>query len=71
MSNEVQEFVVDRDSATLLGYNKLGLDLNHFQLNKYSGPENDYYRRVKDVIVDMINKALTSPSNCKNALRLT
>ena len=59
---------MDRESAILPGYDKMGLNVNHFQLNKFSKPDNGYYQRVKVVIVDMVKNALVLPDNCKDIL---
>jgi hypothetical protein len=65
ISDEIQEFIVSRESAILPGYDKRGLPVNHFQLNKFSKPDDGYYIRVKVVIVDMVKNALVLPDNCK------
>lgn len=44
--NTLQEFVVDKASGTIDGYPNFGLGLDHFQINKFAGPENVYYKGV-------------------------
>ena len=64
-ANKLQEFIVDRDSAVLGFYNSLGLQVNHFQLNKFSGPHDHYYLLVREQILNMIKEALKTPETSK------
>jgi hypothetical protein len=43
--------------------------VNHFQLNKFSKPDDGYYKRVKVVIIDMVKNALVLPDNYKGTFR--
>ncbi|KAL1962274.1 hypothetical protein VTN77DRAFT_9864 [Rasamsonia byssochlamydoides] len=45
-NDRLREFVVDKASGCIDGYPNYGLGLDHFQLNKFPGPDNIYYRRV-------------------------
>ncbi|KAF2030436.1 hypothetical protein EK21DRAFT_111960 [Setomelanomma holmii] len=41
--DDIEEFVVDQKSATLDGHRKYRLELDHFSLNKFDGPDNPNY----------------------------
>jgi hypothetical protein len=41
---------VDEDSAKLAGYPCFGLPLDHFQLNKFSSPEDGNFQRIVDAL---------------------
>lgn len=67
VTDKNEEFVVDETSASLEGSKCFGLALNHFQLNKFSGPRDGFYRAVYPVIVDMVKKIPTSEPKGKNS----
>ncbi|KAF2004073.1 hypothetical protein P154DRAFT_588739 [Amniculicola lignicola CBS 123094] len=45
-----KETIVDEDSATWPGVERLLLDCDHFKLNKYTGPKDSNYRSVSNQI---------------------
>ncbi|KAH6678000.1 hypothetical protein B0J14DRAFT_635182 [Halenospora varia] len=61
------ETIVDKHSAILQGYGSLGLQLDHFELNKFSGPNSFFYKQVVDKIEDMVEAAL-KPLDDKNQI---
>lgn len=52
-----KEFVVDESSGTLPGYEKRGLQLDHFTMNKFSSNEDYHYIAVVGELVKMVEKA--------------
>ncbi|CEJ81146.1 hypothetical protein VHEMI01291 [[Torrubiella] hemipterigena] len=55
--DEVWEFVVSEESASLPDYTNQCMDVNHFQLNKFTGPDDGYYKSVKDALIPMVDNA--------------
>ncbi|KAF4635759.1 hypothetical protein G7Y89_g2352 [Cudoniella acicularis] len=49
-----EEFVVDRASGTLHGYEQQGLPLDHFSLNKFDEPDDNNFERVSDAIQSFV-----------------
>ncbi|EPS42862.1 hypothetical protein H072_3143 [Dactylellina haptotyla CBS 200.50] len=49
--------VVDEHSACLDGFERIGLGLNHFQINKFDGPDDGYYKTVRDQIQGLVTEA--------------
>ncbi|KAH3977201.1 hypothetical protein HBI56_048280 [Parastagonospora nodorum] len=45
--DDIDEFIVDQNSATLDGHHKYGLELDHFSLNKFDRPNNPNYLQVR------------------------
>ena len=60
-----QTLVIDKDLATIEGYDCLGLAANHFIMHKYPSPQDANYIRVLPQLKDMIEKA---PSRVKARL---
>ncbi|KAH7137368.1 hypothetical protein B0J13DRAFT_597107 [Dactylonectria estremocensis] len=54
----ISEFMVDQRCGSLDGYRKLGLALNHFNLNKFDCSKNDHYRSVQRQINEMRKASL-------------
>ena len=46
---------MDETSGSIDGHPSHGLGLDHFNLNKYSGPDDAYYWRVRDEIVEIVD----------------
>jgi hypothetical protein len=60
--------VVDRTSGHLEGHPNYGLPLDHFRLNKYTGPEDGNYIAVSDeikIIVQEANGKVRKRLQCK------
>lgn len=51
------EFIVNETSGSLNGHQKLGLDLNHFEMNKFENSEDNNYERVVEEILGMVKEA--------------
>jgi len=51
------EFVVNESSGAFDQYPKDGLELNHFQMNKFEDEEDGNYQSVRGAIVDMMKAA--------------
>ncbi|KAL9138621.1 MAG: hypothetical protein Q9175_000130 [Cornicularia normoerica] len=51
------ELIVNEDQATIDGFSKLGLAANHFDMHKYSSPEDTNYERVLPQLKRMIIEA--------------
>ena len=49
--------IVTEDQATIDGFRKLGLAAGHFDMHKYSSPENANYKRVLPQLESMIINA--------------
>ncbi|RDW58801.1 hypothetical protein BP6252_13277 [Coleophoma cylindrospora] len=64
-----RDFAVNRESAILDGYDDLGRAANHFQLNKFSKPDDGEYKRVVSVIVGMVKGAMLPPESSKISKR--
>lgn len=56
--DDIDEFIVDQKSATLDGHRKYGLELDHFSLNKFDGPNNPNYVQVRGEIMRFYNEAM-------------
>lgn len=56
--NDIDEFIVDHTSATFDGHRKYGLELDHFSLNKFNGPDNPNYFQVRAEILRFYQAAL-------------
>jgi hypothetical protein len=59
---------VDQQSGILHGHPYEGLALDHFNLNKFEGPEDPDYISVKNAILNMMTAALESRNSSKTAL---
>ncbi|EWC44427.1 hypothetical protein DRE_06795 [Drechslerella stenobrocha 248] len=55
--DSIKEYVVDEASGALHGHASEGLPLDHFNLNKYRGPNDINYIRVQREIVSMVKKS--------------
>jgi hypothetical protein len=53
----VQEVIVDQDSATWPGVDKLQLESDHFKLNKYDSPKDPNFVKVSNEIKATAQKA--------------
>jgi hypothetical protein len=60
---------VNEDSGRLPGHLGQGLPLDHFNLNKFKGPEDGNFSRVRSEIVKMVEqaKAATESRNLSRA----
>jgi curved DNA-binding protein CbpA len=56
--DDITEFIVDQKSATLSGHRKYGLELDHFSLNKFDGPDNASYIQVRAEILRFYREAV-------------
>jgi hypothetical protein len=56
--NNITEFIVDKKSAILDEHRRYGLELDHFSLNKFDGPENTNYIQVRAKILHFYHAAL-------------
>ncbi|KAI9689748.1 MAG: hypothetical protein M1822_009630 [Bathelium mastoideum] len=56
--SDIDEFIVDHTSATFDGHQKYGLELDHFSLNKFNGPDNPHYVQVRAEISRFYQAAL-------------
>jgi hypothetical protein len=56
--DDITEFIVDQRSATLDGHRRYGLELDHFSLNKFDGPDNANYMQVRAEILRFYRAAL-------------
>lgn len=55
---DIDEFIVDQQSATLDGHRRYGLELDHFSLNKFDGPNNPNFIQVRAEIQRFYSAAL-------------
>ncbi|KAK4158894.1 hypothetical protein QBC43DRAFT_273523 [Cladorrhinum sp. PSN259] len=55
--DSIEEFVVDEQSGSLHGHRNQGLPLDHFNLNKFTGPQDGNYTAVRFQLVKMAKKA--------------
>ncbi|KAG8165995.1 hypothetical protein KVR01_004547 [Diaporthe batatas] len=46
LDDKLPEFVVNESSACLVGYRRVGLTTDHFNMNKFSSNKNDNYKKV-------------------------
>ena len=53
---------MDEFSGSIDGYDSHGLGLDHFNLNKFSGPDDAYYRSVRNEVVAMLRTIDTKNS---------
>ncbi|KAH8650059.1 hypothetical protein BX600DRAFT_442145 [Xylariales sp. PMI_506] len=53
------EFVVNETAGTLSGHKKQGLSLDHFNMNKSTGPKDYHYACVRDQIKKMVKDSQT------------
>ena len=65
-----KEFVVDKHSGSIDGYDSYGLGLDHFDLNKFSGPEDSHFLLVVNEMRKMLEKCSTYKSSLNVHLRL-
>ncbi|KAH7085259.1 hypothetical protein BKA63DRAFT_499273 [Paraphoma chrysanthemicola] len=65
--DDIDEFVVDRKSATLDGHRKYGLESDHFSLNKFDGPNNSNYIQVLAEIRRFYDTALVRVAQSTHA----
>lgn len=47
---------MDATSGSIDGFPSYGLGLDHFNLNKFSGPNDAYYKSVRDEILGLITR---------------
>lgn len=57
LKDTTQMFVAGESCSTLPGYEKRGLELDHFNLNKFGNNEDYHYISVVDELVKMADKA--------------
>lgn len=57
MLKSLQEIVVDETSGCIEGFPKLGLPLDHFQINRYSDPADGNFVYVKEEIGAFVRAA--------------
>lgn len=50
--------MVSQESASLPDYTNQCMDVNHFQLNKFTGPDDGYYKSVIDALRPMVKNAM-------------
>ncbi|TGO31109.1 hypothetical protein BPAE_0001g00030 [Botrytis paeoniae] len=55
--DDYKDFMVDEKSAILDGCERYGLPLDHYQLNKFSDPEDGNWRQLSEVITDLCDNA--------------
>lgn len=48
---------MDAASGSIDGFPSYGLGLDHFNLNKFSGPKDAYYKSVRDEILGLVMKS--------------
>lgn len=60
--DDYKDFIVDEKSAILDGCESYGLPLDHYQLNKFSDPEDGNWRELSEVITNLCDDALTYPN---------
>lgn len=60
LGNKTLDFIVDEKSATLQSWPTYGLPLDHYQLNKFSDPEDGNWQRLCGVISDLCEAATTA-----------
>ncbi|PQE28651.1 vegetative incompatibility het-e-1 protein [Rutstroemia sp. NJR-2017a WRK4] len=56
--DDYKDFIVDEKSAILDGCESYGLPLDHYQLNKFSDPEDGNWRELSEVIADLCDNTL-------------
>lgn len=58
LANEImQEVIVDEDSGTIDGFEKLGLGVDHLQMNKFWAPHDPIYALVVSRTIKMAQEA--------------
>ena len=60
--------MVDETSGTLLGRTKHGLTLDHFSLNKFSGPMDGNFVAVSNTIQDLFEKVVNKNGSSPRSL---
>lgn len=57
LKNHPRVFVVNESSGTLPGYEKLGLTVDHFNMNKFDSGKNNHYASIVEVMQTMAEKS--------------
>ncbi|EDN93035.1 hypothetical protein SS1G_08900 [Sclerotinia sclerotiorum 1980 UF-70] len=64
--DDYKDFIVDEESAILDGFERYGLPLDHYQLNKFSDPKDGNWRELSDVITNLCDNAQQELANRKS-----